>query len=82
MWTTDVIADALDQVMALTNGAGGRTVFDRTCSSCHIGATGTDNNNGTLHAAAETGVNDAYAARTRNKSYRTVWRGVLLKNLC
>jgi hypothetical protein len=51
--------------------ARGRTVFDRTCSSCHIGATGTDNNNGTMHAAADTGVNDAYAARTRNKSYRT-----------
>jgi cytochrome c5 len=51
--------------------ARGRTVFDRTCSNCHIGVTGTDNNNGTLHAAAETGVDDAYAARTRNKSYRT-----------
>jgi hypothetical protein len=51
--------------------ARGRTVFDRTCSSCHIGATGTDNNNGTMHAAADTGVNDAYAARTTNKSYRT-----------
>jgi cytochrome c5 len=51
--------------------ARGRTVFERTCSSCHIGTTGTDNNNGTMHAAADTGVNDAYAARTTNKSYRT-----------
>ena len=49
----------------------GRTVFDRTCASCHVGATGTDNNDGTLHAPAETGVDGAYAARTANKAYRT-----------
>jgi cytochrome c5 len=49
----------------------GRAVFDRTCSSCHVGATGTDNNSGTMHAAAETGVDGAYAARTANKAYRT-----------
>ena len=49
----------------------GRSVFDRTCASCHVGATGTDNNSGKLHAAAETGVDGSYAARTANKSYRT-----------
>jgi cytochrome c5 len=51
--------------------ARGRVVFDRTCASCHIGGGGTDNNSGKMHAAAETGVDDAYAARTRNKAYRT-----------
>jgi hypothetical protein len=49
----------------------GRALFDRTCASCHLGATGTDNNSGKLHAAAETGVDAAYAARTANKAYRT-----------
>jgi cytochrome c5 len=51
--------------------ARGRTVFDRTCAGCHLGGSGTDNNNGTLHPAAETGVDGAYAARTANKRYRT-----------
>ena len=51
--------------------ARGRVVFDRTCSSCHVGGGGTDNNGGTMHPAAETGVDGAYAARTRNKAYRT-----------
>ncbi len=49
----------------------GRVVFDRSCASCHIGGSGTDNNNGTLHAPADTGVDGAYAARTVNKAYRT-----------
>jgi cytochrome c5 len=49
----------------------GRVLFDRTCASCHIGGAGTDNNSGKLHAAAETGVDGAYAARTANKAYRT-----------
>ena len=49
----------------------GRVVFDRTCASCHIDGAGTDNNSGKLHAAAETGVDGAYAARTANKAYRT-----------
>ena len=49
----------------------GRALFDRTCASCHVGGTGTDNNDGTLHAPAETGVDGAYAARTANKAYRT-----------
>jgi cytochrome c peroxidase len=49
----------------------GRALFDRSCSTCHLGATGTDNNDGKLHAPAETGVDGAYAARTANKAYRT-----------
>ena len=49
----------------------GRVVFDRTCSSCHIGGSGTDNNGGTLHPPADTGVDGAYAARTASKAYRT-----------
>jgi hypothetical protein len=36
-----------------------------------VGGAGTDNNSGKLHAAAETGVDGAYAARTANKAYRT-----------
>ncbi|HET6360748.1 MAG TPA: c-type cytochrome [Gemmatimonadota bacterium] len=49
----------------------GRALFDRTCASCHVGGSGTDNNDGTLHAPAETGVDGAYAERTANKAYRT-----------
>jgi mono/diheme cytochrome c family protein len=49
----------------------GRALFNRTCATCHVGATGTDNNEGKLHAPAETGVDGAYAARTANKAYRT-----------
>lgn len=49
----------------------GRVVFDRTCASCHVGGSGTDNNSGTLHAPKETGVDGAYAARTASKAYRT-----------
>jgi mono/diheme cytochrome c family protein len=49
----------------------GRAVFDRTCASCHVGGNNTDNNGGTLHAPAETGMDPAYAGRTANKSYRT-----------
>lgn len=52
--------------------ARGRAVFDRTCASCHVGGSGTDNNKGgTLHTPAETGVDGAYAARTATKAYRT-----------
>ena len=36
-----------------------------------MGRTGTDNNSGVLHAAAETGVDGAYALRTATKMYRT-----------
>jgi len=49
----------------------GRVIFDRSCAGCHVGTTGTDNNAGTLHAPAETGMNGDYAARTANKAYRT-----------
>jgi len=49
----------------------GRLLFDRTCAGCHVGGSGTDNNQGKLHAPAETGVDGAYAARTANKAYRT-----------
>ena len=49
----------------------GRIVFDQTCASCHVGGSGTDNNGGTLHPPADTGVDGAYAARTANKAYRT-----------
>lgn len=50
----------------------GRGVFNRSCASCHVGATGTDNNRGNkLHAPDETGMNGAYAARTAAKAYRT-----------
>jgi hypothetical protein len=49
----------------------GRAVFDRTCASRHVGGSGTDNNGGTLHTPAETGVDGAYAARTATKAYRT-----------
>ena len=49
----------------------GRAVFDRTCASCHVGGSGTDNNSGTLHPPADTGVDGAYAARTATKAYRT-----------
>jgi len=51
--------------------ARGRTVFDRSCASCHVGGAGTDNNSGKLHTPAETGVDGTYAARTVNKAYRT-----------
>ena len=60
-------AGSVDAAMA----SRGRAVFDRSCASCHTGGTGTDNNRGTLHAAADTGVDGAYAARTANKGYRT-----------
>jgi hypothetical protein len=49
----------------------GRVLFDRSCATCHVGATGTDNNTGKLHTPEETGVDGAYAARTANKAYRT-----------
>jgi len=54
-----------------TVAARGRMVFERSCASCHVGGSGTDNNSGKLHAPAETGVDGAYAARTVNKAYRT-----------
>ena len=54
-------------------GAGrGRAVFDKSCASCHVGGSGTDNNDDDkLHQPAETGMDPAYAMRTANKAYRT-----------
>jgi cytochrome c2 len=49
----------------------GKIVFDRACASCHIGGSGTDNDSGKLHAPSETGMDGAYAARTKNGKYRT-----------
>ncbi|HEX5032585.1 MAG TPA: c-type cytochrome [Candidatus Eisenbacteria bacterium] len=49
----------------------GRVLFDQSCATCHVGASGTDNNSGTLHKPEETGVDGAYAARTATKAYRT-----------
>jgi mono/diheme cytochrome c family protein len=51
--------------------ARGRVVFNAGCASCHVGATGTDNNTGVLHDPSETGMDAAYAMRTANKRYRT-----------
>jgi len=50
----------------------GRVVFNRSCITCHVGSTGTDNNGANkLHPASETGTDGGYAARTANKAYRT-----------
>jgi mono/diheme cytochrome c family protein len=49
----------------------GKLTFNRTCATCHVGGNGTDNDSGKLHAAGDTGVDAAYAARTANRSYRT-----------
>ena len=49
----------------------GRAIFGQSCISCHLGGSGTDNNDGRLHAPAETGMNASYAMRTANKMYRT-----------
>jgi cytochrome c5 len=51
--------------------ARGGIVFAKSCASCHVGGSGTDNNRGVLHAPADTGVDGAYAARTATKAYRT-----------
>ena len=47
----------------------GRSVFTGTgrCATCHSGAAFTD---GKLHAAAETGMDPSYAARSATKKYR------------
>jgi len=60
-------AGSFDQTMA----DRGQVVFEASCSSCHTGINGTDNNIGKIHAPAETGMNGDYAARTANKGYRT-----------
>lgn len=49
----------------------GQVVFNRSCATCHVGGSGTDNNSGALHQPSETGMSPAYALRTANKAYRT-----------
>ena len=49
----------------------GSAVFDQRCASCHVGGTGTDNNDGKLHAPGETGMDAGYALRTASRMYRT-----------
>ena len=46
----------------------GKAVFDRACASCHVGGNGTDNDSGKVHRARETGMDGAYAMRTKNKA--------------
>jgi mono/diheme cytochrome c family protein len=60
-------AGSFDRIAA----SRGRAVFAQKCMGCHLGASGTDNNLGRLHAPSETGMDAAYAARTVNKAYRT-----------
>jgi cytochrome c553 len=57
-------AVAAERGRALFNGAA-------TCATCHVGEMMTDVNSGKLHAASETGMSGAYAARTTQKAYRT-----------
>ncbi|MEP7327301.1 MAG: c-type cytochrome [Gemmatimonadota bacterium] len=49
----------------------GEAIFGRSCASCHVGGSGTDNNTGVLHQPSETGMDGAYAARTTARAYRT-----------
>ena len=51
----------------------GKDVFTGAgkCATCHAGSALTDNNDGTLHAPSETGMDARYAERTTNKRYRT-----------
>jgi mono/diheme cytochrome c family protein len=49
----------------------GKAVFDANCARCHLSGNLTDNNDGTLHAPSETGMDSTYAARTTQKRYRT-----------
>jgi mono/diheme cytochrome c family protein len=51
--------------------ARGRAVFNQSCASCHVGGNGTDNDSGKLHKPDETGVDGAYAMRTKSQAYRT-----------
>jgi mono/diheme cytochrome c family protein len=54
-----------------TAATRGQAVFDKNCASCHVGGNGTDNDSGKVHQASETGMDGAYAMRTKNKGYRT-----------
>jgi hypothetical protein len=62
-----VAADSYDHAAARR----GRVQFARNCLGCHTGFSGTDNDRGVLHAAAETGMDGGYAARTTTGAYRT-----------
>jgi cytochrome c5 len=55
----------------MAGAARGHALFDRFCLSCHVDATNTDNNSGTLHAPSETGMDARYAMRTAKRMYRT-----------
>ena len=69
-------AGSFDEVAA----ERGRDVFEgpAQCATCHVGEHLTDVNSGTLHDASATGMDPAYAMRTRNKAYRTTpLRGLL-----
>ena len=55
----------------------GKAVFDANCARCHVGGNLTDDNAGTMHGPAETGMDPAYAERTTQKKYRaTPLRGL------
>ena len=54
-----------------TAAGRGKAVFDKNCASCHVGGNGTDNDSGKMHTASETGMDGAYAMRTKSKGYRT-----------
>jgi mono/diheme cytochrome c family protein len=49
----------------------GLAIFNRSCATCHVGTSGTDNNEGKLHAATDTRTESGYAARSVTKGYRT-----------
>jgi cytochrome c2 len=51
--------------------ARGKSVFERTCATCHVGGSGTDNDSGKVHKASETGMDEKYALRTKTGAYRT-----------
>ena len=53
--------------------ARGATLFTgrARCSTCHMGTALTDINLGRRHAAAETGMDPAYATRSAERRYRT-----------
>ena len=55
----------------MAGAARGHALFGRFCVSCHVDATNTDNNSGTLHAPSETGMDARYAMRTAKRMYRT-----------
>src|SRR5262249_33449250 len=67
--TPSPIAGSFDAAAA----ARGQVVFNGVakCSSCHVGTTFTDVNQGVLHTPGEDGQDPAYAQRSVTKRYRT-----------